>query len=61
MKETLVLSKKILMPLKINAHEVKWLVIGGGANAFETIGLLLSYSNKFPITVIASIRTRVAL
>ena len=53
MKETLVLSKKILMPLKINAHEVKWLVIGGGANAFETIGLLLSYSNKFPITVIA--------
>jgi len=53
MKETVMLSKKVLMPLKINAHEVKWLVIGGGVNAFETISLLLSYSHKFPITVIA--------
>jgi uncharacterized membrane protein YfcA len=53
MKETVVLSKKVLMPLKINAPEVKWLVIGGGVKAFETICLLLSYSHKFPITVLA--------
>jgi len=54
MKDTVVLSKKVLIPLRVNAHDVRWLVIGGGDKAFETINLLLTYSHKFPITVIAN-------
>jgi len=53
MNDTITLSKKVLIPLRINAHEVKWLVIGGGLKALETVNLLLNYSNKFQITIIS--------
>jgi uncharacterized membrane protein YfcA len=53
MKDTMVLSKKVLLPLKINTHEVKWLVVGGGTKAFDSITQLLGYSHKFSITVVA--------
>jgi uncharacterized membrane protein YfcA len=53
MKDTMVLSKKVLVPLKINAQEVQWLVVGGGTKAFDAITQLLGYSHKFSITVVA--------
>jgi uncharacterized membrane protein YfcA len=53
MKDTMVLSKKVLLPLKLNAHEVQWLVVGGETKAFDAITQLLGYSHKFSITVIA--------
>jgi uncharacterized membrane protein YfcA len=53
MKDVMVLSKKVLVPLKINAQEVQWLVVGGGTKAFDAITQLLGYSHKFSITVVA--------
>ncbi len=53
MKDAMVLSKKVLVPLKINAQEVQWLVVGGGTKAFDAITQLLGYSHKFSITVVA--------
>ena len=53
MKDTMVLSKKVLLPLKLNAHDVHWLVVGGGTKAFDAITLLLGYSHKFSISVVS--------
>ena len=54
MNDTLVLSKKTFMPLRINVQEVQWLIIGGGEKAFEALHLLLGHSDKLSIAVVAN-------
>jgi uncharacterized membrane protein YfcA len=53
MKETIVVTKKQMIPLKINAQEMHWLVVGGGEKAFEVVSRLLRFSEGLSLSVIA--------
>src|SRR4029079_5406307 len=44
---------KQMLPLKINVHEMQWLVVGGGEKAHEVVNRLLKFSDDIPLFVIA--------
>lgn len=53
MKDTIVLSKKQMIPLKMNVQEMQWLIVGGNKKAFEVVSRLLKFSDKLSLTVVA--------
>src|SRR5215213_6054912 len=53
MKDTIVLTKKQMIPLKINVQEMQWLVVGGGEKAFEVVSRLLRFSESISLSVVA--------
>ena len=53
MNEPVVITKKQMLPLKINVHEMQWLVVGGGEKAHEVVNRLLKFSEDIPLFVIA--------
>jgi uncharacterized membrane protein YfcA len=52
MKESVV-TKKQMVPLKLDVQGMQWLVIGGGQKAYEVVNRLLKVSNDISLTVIS--------
>jgi uncharacterized membrane protein YfcA len=55
MKETIVVTKKQMIPLKVNVREMQWVVIGGGEKAHEVVNRLLRFSENISLSVIAEV------
>lgn len=53
MKESIVLTSKPMIPIRINGRELQWLIIGGGEKSFEAVNRLLKFSERVSLSVIA--------
>lgn len=53
MKEAIVLTRKQMIPFKINAEGLQWLIVGGGEMAFKTANRLLKFSEAVPLSIVA--------
>jgi uncharacterized membrane protein YfcA len=53
MKERTLASQAVLLPVSLNAGQLQWGIAGGGPEAYEKLRVLLQYSDKLSVTVIA--------